>query len=492
MRPTRWVTGVARWRVACGAALVLVAVAAVLSIVALRGGNRGVAGFETPRGATAATGPQGSVATPPSAPASASASAPAQLSSPPGTAAARGGSGARLRDVDGGIGYYGKFLSPLPVDRSFFPVAVWFESVADASDTALDKATGINTYVELTDGSDLSLIRNAGMYAIASGGAGAGREYVGHVLADEVDMWGGPGTGTWTGNDTGVGDSCDPPGSQCGYTAMATIAKRVSADGRLRYTNYGKGVTFWESDAEAARFVNQYQDLLSADNYWFTDTNICAAEEGGTFFGGRTLSSTECHLAANYGRTVDRVRSLVSPAGSRPVWAFVEVGHPGDDSSNLTIQPQQAVAAVWSSLIHGARGIIYFNHSFGGACPTQHVLREPCYASIRSAISAVDARIRTLAPVLNSPFADGVLTPSAGVDASIRWYDGHFYVLAGSNQATAQTATFSIPCAGDAVATVLDENRQVMVRNGSFSDRFADGNAVHLYRIDRGSSCGAY
>jgi hypothetical protein len=30
----------------------------------------------------------------------------------------------------------------------------------------------------------------------------------------------------------------------------------------------------------------------------------------------------------------------------------------------------------------------------------------------------------------------------------------------------------------------------VPVTNGSFSDSFADKNAVHIYRIDGGSACG--
>ena len=50
--------------------------------------------------------------------------------------------------------------------------------------------------------------------------------------------------------------------------------------------------------------------------------------------------------------------------------------------------------------------------------------------------------------------------------------------------------TFSIPCVGNATATVLGENRTIPVSAGSFTDSFADGNAVHIYRIDGGSTCG--
>ena len=43
--------------------------------------------------------------------------------------------------------------------EKFFPVGVWFESVTSQSDIDMDKAAGLNTYVELTDNSDLPLIR---------------------------------------------------------------------------------------------------------------------------------------------------------------------------------------------------------------------------------------------------------------------------------------------------------------------------------------------
>jgi hypothetical protein len=261
----------------------------------------------------------------------------------------------------------------------------------------------------------------------------------------------------------------------------------------MRFSNYGKGVTFWETNAEASRFVNEFQHVLSVDNYWFTDENICSEGEGGSLFTPpRRLPPDVCHAAANYGRTIDRVRSLVEPSGSKPVWGFVEVGHPSEGSTAPTITPQQITAAVWSTIIHGARGVAYFNHSFGGPCKTQHALREPCYKDVRAAVKQLNGRIKVLAPVLNAPFADGVVKAGAGVDVSTKWHDGHFYVLAGANQPSAQTAAFNLSCVGDATVTVLNEGRTVPVVNGAFSDRFADGNAVHIYRVDGGSSCGAY
>ena len=78
------------------------------------------------------------------------------------------------------------------------------------------------------------------------------------------------------------------------------------------------------------------------------------------------------------------MRRLVSPARSKPVWAFVEVGHPFTEDDFPAVTPAEVRAAVWQSLIAGARGIIYFNHSFGGPCQTQHALRDSYSASIRA------------------------------------------------------------------------------------------------------------
>ena len=101
-------------------------------------------------------------------------------------------------------------------------------------------------------------------------------------------------------------------------------------------------------------------------------------------------------------------------------------------------------------------------------------------------MTEVNRQITALAPVLNAPFLDGALTHGPGVDAAVKVHGGDLYVFAGSAQADAQAAEFTLGClSGTAVtATVLDEDRTVAIRDGTFSDTFEDGNAVHLYRID--------
>ncbi len=59
--------------------------------------------------------------------------------------------------------------------------------------------------------------------------------------------------------------------------------------------------------------------------------------------------------------------------------------------------------------------------------------------------------------------------------------DGKVYLFAGSRGGSG-TATFTVP--SGTTATVIGESRTLPISNGSFTDSFADGDAVHIYQID--------
>ena len=335
---------------------------------------------------------------------------------------------------EGGPAYYADYPAARAAgwtDPAFFPVGVWYQSVLTQDDVDADQRVGINTYVELTEDSDLRLLRRNHMTAIASDRAvppmpNPGAGLIGWLLDDEADMWGGAGDAQWTGQHPGEQDGavCLPEGSHCGYTAMRTVRDRLpSGDGRLRYANYGKGVLMWQSDDQAAAFVNQFTQVVSADAYWYTDPNIC--EEGALHLG---VPPGQCRSAANYGVVVDRMRALDERDGRpQPVWAFVEVGQPFEGSEQA-IQPGQVEGAVMSSLIHEARGVIYFAHNFGGPCPSQRVLRDQCGALVQPTVYSIDNRIRLLAPVLNSQSYRHTFNPR--LDTMLKAHDGAYYVFA--------------------------------------------------------------
>ena len=149
------------------------------------------------------------------------------------------------------------------------------------------------------------------------------------------------------------------------------------------------------------------------------------------------------------------------------------------------LRRQKSRRQSWHQIIAGARGIIYFNHSFGGPEQTQNVLRDPAYADVAAAVTQTDALIKQLAPVINSPFDDAFVTVNSSVRAMAKYYNGEHYVFAGATVNGAATSTDSFTLAGisSGTAEVIGENRTIPIVNGQFVDTFADGNAIHIYHI---------
>jgi hypothetical protein len=383
---------------------------------------------------------------------------------------------------NGGPGYYSQFASTAAWNNpNFFPIGVWFESVLTTADTAKDKAAGLNTYVELTSNSSASLVRSAGMYAIPSGLSGIGSETVGHLLTDEPDMIYGPGWDPWSGR--WGWNTCQPiqdQGGKCGYTVMQHLVDRAPKDGRPRYANYGKGVMMWESDAQAEVFVNRFQQLVSADMYFYTDPNLCPGEAQRFL----NIRPEFCRRSSSYGMVLDRMRMLDATDGRRqPIYGFVEVGHPFTENHAPTINGDQIAGAVMNSIIHEANGIIYFNHNFGGPCHSQHVLRDACGAAIRPKVTETNQRIASLAPVLNTQSYQ--FSFNANLDTMLKAHGGAVYIFAmpGRNGGTG-TQTLRLPAGINASsAEVLFENRRVPISGGQFTDTFAQEFTYHIYKI---------
>lgn len=336
----------------------------------------------------------------------------------------------------------------------------------ERANIAKDKSVGLNTYVWFADTSTPGFIRqarDAGMWLIVNrseGGTRVGSETFGRLLDDEVDMTQGP--------------------NACPGTVNAAKAS-LPNDGRARYANYGKGVLIWgatglggHNNRTSACFVNA-QDITSADLYWFSDPFESDHPQSGNAWG--------------YGWNIRRQRMLDARDGKQtPQWGFIEVT---DAMGAGAPTPAEIRAGVWHMLIAGARGIIYFQHKFKPPCDTHHALRETssaCYGATITAVRSLNAQIKSLATVLNSPFVTSGHSASSSVEHMVKWDGRNFYVFIAAR--TGGQASFSIPCVGNAKATVLGEGRRLRVSRGSFADGFGDRNAAHIYRIDGGSSCG--
>lgn len=386
-----------------------------------------------------------------------------------------------LPQVDGS--YYARYPAAARngwTAPGFFPVGTWFSSLQGKDDVAADRALGLNTYFHLTDNSDLSLLPGSGFTAIlGSPFQRRSGQLVGNLLGDEVDMRGGPGTAAVSAGGADAPQPCAQSDQKCGYSALAA-AKRQAArsSGVLDWANFGKGVAFWETDQEAAAFVNRYTDIVSTDVYWYTDPNVCDEAAAAAM----AVPKDKCRRAGNYGRLIDRERRLDQADGrSQPIMAFVETGTPGDGWATIT--PDQMAGAVMSSVIHGARGVVYFDHNFGGACRSEHGLRD-CDPAMRDAVRRVDQQLKDLAPALNAPARAVNLGP--GLDSTIRAADGAVYVIAMIDPSTDPgTRTFTLPASlrGWTISAPYEDRAIARTATDTFTDRFDDEAAYHVYRI---------
>ena len=167
---------------------------------------------------------------------------------------------------------------------------MWLETVTDEAEVALDRSFGLNLYVVLAhdDLVDLDAIEASGLHLLVQADEWSGDPRADHpavdgwMVFDEADLTFGPGWDDWSGTDGW--NTCRPiqdQGGQCGYTVMQHFNDRVPP-GALRYANYGVGVLHFESDEEAEVFINNgFQDVVSADDYAFTNPNTdCRGPQG--------------------------------------------------------------------------------------------------------------------------------------------------------------------------------------------------------------------
>lgn len=400
---------------------------------------------------------------------------------------------------EGGPAFYERFPQAKAMgwtNDTFFPIGLWGTTVENARDVATDKEVGINTYLEIyKDGArpeiypDFPAIQAAGMSAIHhhTDAPNLGNETIGWFLSDEPEQFGqGPGEV---------------------LNLLKNRKASLPQDGRLHFTNFTGNMilpNFTPGDAITSEWLDQ-SDVNSLDIYWYTRDLVCAGSIGGEIWkngsgapqphgsGYNDLSYEECHRASNYGYQIDAQRRLSALSGKvEPVWTFVENGHPFTGTENRGIAPNQLAGAVWNSLIHEARGINYFNHSFSGPCESSNVLRDPiyvgrdCYSAIRAKTKEVNAQVTQLAPILNTQSLSYSFNPK--LDTMFKEKDGSYYIFAMpagiKGGSTTGTQALKLPNGLTATnAEVLFENRNVAIVDDMITDDFAADYTYHIYKI---------
>ena len=423
--------------------------------------------------------------------------------------------GVTLQQIDGGPTYYNDNGFTYAVDAgwdssSFFSIGPFLAPMLTQSDATRWIDLGLNTAFNIRSDAVMSLYRSNGISVIQNMQdgflAGSGAETVGLMTYDEASTYAlgvsGPLSSTpnatqdgrfWYINNTwnyiasgGLGLSGTPaPGD--GFTMLTHPV--ATPNGTTRHINVSSIDYYFFSNAGDAGILGQIGDMNASP----------------PAYGSPPATADQANRGSQYGDVISQQRTFNGV--NQPIFSLVENGGPYivDTTGASYIQPPELNAAVWSSIIHGARAICYFNSTFGGpANGVQDNFASSYFQTIQSGQSisvydqakATNALVKSLASVINSSVAIGYVTVNpvashfAGFDVMAKWTGSQFYIFSiprYSQTTTNQTATFTIPNTGASRATVINESRSISLTNGGtqFVDTFADGNTVHIYRIDK-------
>lgn len=388
-----------------------------------------------------------------------------------------GALGLPLIPWEGGPSYWKNFAKANDAgwsDPGFFPIVAWYDSVSSMEEIGFDKAQGINTYIGMPDTLDAKMLDESGVYWI--GGrlndtftAGT-PSWVGYILDDEVD-------GRFT--------------PKSGREHLQSIKEDVP-EGLFSYANFTYMVLendMKKSDSES--YVNNFTDAVSVDKYWYSIphcSNIPYRDVSLV-----PISQVSCRSSSSYGKTMDALRLRDASDGKlQPMWQFIENmgGTDNEAAFKNYIQPNQIQGAVMNSIIHEARGILYFNQSLAGPCKGSNVFRLAqvlpnfCGAEQVKAIKKVNSQVHKLAPVINTQsllfqFGDGI-------DSMLKVDDDYAYIFAMIDADTEPgKRIFTLPNGiSGKKAEVLFESRTLKIDAGlNFSDDFNDEFTYHIYKV---------
>lgn len=398
--------------------------------------------------------------------------------------------------------YWSQWPAGPPTSDAWFPLAAWLPGIPDTNviapyanfgaaiaDAGMNTLLGTWSWLSGPGRPYLALAKSLGLKAIASV-TSANLPDVGYLAAnpDHADVIIG-----WQ-----LGDEFDwKPWPANGPTAVHNmyLAAKAADPSRPIHINWTKHMVDpqnnpWTpetgSEDSDLRLYQASCDMTSFDDYAYTDPY------------------ESVRGAWRYGSFVDAMRR-VSPV-NKPMWGFVETSRPNNQQPAIT--PDQMTAAIWNMIVHGARGIMFFNHDFGPApaSGSDGVWGRVYYDraggdAIIAALKKVNGQILSLAPVLNSPQlgvvdATGrerpdawvsVSSTAAPVDVMVRQHGGRTYVFAQASgsaslqNSAATTATFTLP--GAVSVAVSGESRSITASGGGvWQDTFAPYQ-LHVYVI---------
>jgi hypothetical protein len=177
---------------------------------------------------------------------------------------------------------------------------------------------------------------------------------------------------------------------------------------------------------------------------------------------------------------------MLCGGGTKPVYGFVETGHPFSDTErpNYTITPDQFTQAIWSMLAHGANGILYFGHDYYNHDSIHVEDGMFDHPETLARMKQVDGDLQRFAPILNAQRQTAGLTTGPSVDATYRIdAAGSRYVIAAESMGAAGYRSFTIAGAAGHIVDVIGENRTLTAdASGTVTDTYGAWEH-HIYQI---------
>jgi len=373
-------------------------------------------------------------------------------------------------------GPYARWKNGPGGDPSYFPIAVWLQAPKNAPRY---KAIGINLYVGLWQGpteTQLAELEQHGMPVICD----QNKYALAHLDRKIIAGWmhgDEPDNAQALPGGKGYGPPIDP-------ARIVEDYKRIAAKDPTRpvLLNLGQGVA-WDGWYGRGVRTNHPEDYPR----YVEGCDIASFDIYPAVHSSRQVAGNLWYVA----RGVSRLRGW---SGDRPVWSCIECTRIGNPERKPT--PSEVKAEVWMALIHGAQGLIYFSHQFKPTFIEAGLLADK---EMADAVGAINRRIMSLAPALNSPSHPDLLEVTSDpsevspdlrgameakpIACALKRTGGATYIFAVRMENSPAKATFAVKGLGaKAKAAVLGENRTIDVADGRFGDEFAPY-AVHLYEI---------
>ena len=199
--------------------------------------------------------------------------------------------------------------------------------------------------------------------------------------------------------------------------------------------NNAQDLAYLVTTPSGAGQTQRHIDIASIDMYFFSGSTggMNSNLTGVWNLGGNQTAATadQCRRGFLYGDILDRMRSDQAANYPAPLLSYIETGGPYTQNTTGAsyIQPAELNQAAWQGIIHGARGIVYFDYTFdgpGAGAPQGGIFTQGTYItsaanyptgvtnptgiSMFTQITTTGALILALAPIINSPKAINYVT----------------------------------------------------------------------------------